>query len=91
MKLHVLYDAQGEFPAWHSLSNANVNDVERASAVPLEANALYVFDKGYNDYNWWNAIDEKGGSVCHPLQAQCQCQGGESVGHSRGCSGYGPC
>lgn len=60
MKLHVLYDAQEEFPAWHSLSAANVNDVERAAAVPLEANALYVFDKGYNDYNWWKAIDEKG-------------------------------
>lgn len=60
MKLHVLYDAHGEFPAWHSLSDANVNDVERASAVPIGANALYVFDKGYNDYNWWNAIDENG-------------------------------
>lgn len=58
MKLHVLYDAQEEIPAWHSLSAANVNDIERAVAVPLAANALYVFDKGYNDYNWWNAIDE---------------------------------
>ena len=27
-------------------------------ASPVAANALYVFDKGYNDYNWWNAIDE---------------------------------
>jgi IS4 transposase len=60
MKLHVLYDAQREIPSWHDLSAANVNDVERAAAVPLEANALYVFDKGYNDYNWWNSIDEAG-------------------------------
>lgn len=58
MKLHVLYDAHGEIPTWHNLSAANVNDVERAAAVPLEANVLYVFDKGYNDYNWWNSIDE---------------------------------
>ena len=58
MKLHVLYDAHADIPTWHNLSAANVNDVERAAAVPLEANALYVFDKGYNDYNWWNAIDE---------------------------------
>jgi IS4 transposase len=58
MKLHVLFDAHGEVPVWHSLSAANVNDVERAADVPLGANALYVFDKGYNDYNWWNAIDE---------------------------------
>ncbi len=60
MKLHVLYDAQGEIPTWHDLSAANVNDVERAAAVPLAAKALYVFDKGYNDYNWWHSIDEAG-------------------------------
>jgi IS4 transposase len=60
MKLHVLYDAQAGIPAWYDFSAANVNDVERAWAVPLEANALYVFDKGYNDYNLWNAIDKAG-------------------------------
>jgi putative transposase len=60
MKLHVLYDAQGEIPVWHHLSAANVNDIERAAAVPLEANALDVFDKGDNDYNWWHSIDESG-------------------------------
>jgi IS4 transposase len=60
MKLHVLYDAHARIPAWYDFSAANVNDVERAWAVPLEANALYVFDKGYNDYNLWNAIDKAG-------------------------------
>jgi putative transposase len=60
MKLHVLYDARAEVPTWHNVSAANVNDVERARAVPLETDALYVFDKGYNDYNWWNSIDEAG-------------------------------
>lgn len=60
IKVHVLYDAHDEIPVWHDISAANVNDIERARAVPLEANALYVFDKGYNDYNWWNCIDEAG-------------------------------
>lgn len=60
MKLHVLFDAHDEIPVWHNLSAANVNDVERAADVPLEPNAWYVFDKGYNDYNWWNSIDEAG-------------------------------
>ena len=58
IKLHVLYDAHGKAPAWHSFSAPNVNDVERALDVPIEADALYVFDKGYTDYNWWNRIDE---------------------------------
>lgn len=60
MKLHVVYDAHDEIPVWHDFSAANVNDVERALAVPLKADALYVFDKGYNNYNWWNSIDETG-------------------------------
>ena len=60
LKLHVLYDAHDAIPVWHDISAANVNDIERGRTVPLEANALYVFDKGYNDYNWWNSIDEAG-------------------------------
>jgi IS4 transposase len=58
IKLHVLMEALSKTPAWHSISAANVNDVELAHAVPLEKGALYVFDKGYCDYNWWNSIDK---------------------------------
>lgn len=60
IKLHVLFDANREIPVWSEFSAANVNDIERARDVTLEANALYVFDKGYNDYNWWFSIDQAG-------------------------------
>jgi IS4 transposase len=60
MKLHVLYDNHAEIPSWYDFSAANVNDIERAKDVPLEKDALYVFDKGYNDYNWWHSIDQAG-------------------------------
>jgi IS4 transposase len=58
IKLHVLFDAHSEAPVWHDFSAPNVNDIERAWDVPIKADALYVFDKGYTDYNWWNTIDE---------------------------------
>ncbi len=58
IKLHVLYDQAAEAPAWTEFSAANVNDIERARDIKIEAGALYVFDKAYNDYNWWNAIDD---------------------------------
>lgn len=61
VKLHMLFDANVEAPAWHCISAANVNDVEMAPAVPLERGATYVFDKGYTSYNWWNSIDTAGG------------------------------
>lgn len=60
VKLHVLYAAQEQAPVWQSISAANVNDVEKADAVPLQEGAMYVFDKGYCDYNWWHRIDTVG-------------------------------
>jgi IS4 transposase len=60
IKLHVLMESLSKAPVWTSFSKANVNDVELARAVPLHAGALYVFDKGYCDYNWWREIDDAG-------------------------------
>jgi len=58
IKLHLLLDAQGKTPAWQMMTAPNVNDVTAARAVPLQPGALYVFDKGYCDYNWWHCIDQ---------------------------------
>jgi IS4 transposase len=60
IKLHLLLDLSTKAPQWYSLSAANVNDVEQAKLVPLHPDALYVFDKGYCDYNWWQQIDAAG-------------------------------
>jgi hypothetical protein len=60
IKLHVLLESLSQTPAWHSFSAANVNDVELAGEVPLQHGALYVFDKGYCDYNWWHRIETEG-------------------------------
>jgi IS4 transposase len=60
IKLHVLYDPSSQAPQWHTISAANVNDVQKALEVPLQAGAIYVFDKGYCDYNWWHQIDQAG-------------------------------
>lgn len=57
LKLHVLYDLGAQAPVHHRLSAANVNDVTAAAPIPIEAQACYVFDKGYCDYNWWADID----------------------------------
>jgi IS4 transposase len=53
LKLHMLYDPRHACPVWFDLSSAKVDDVVAARAVPLEAGATYVFDKGYTDYGWW--------------------------------------
>lgn len=60
IKLHMLLDAVNETPAWSRFSPANINDVDMGRQVPLTPGALYVFDKGYCDYNWWHQIDRVG-------------------------------
>jgi hypothetical protein len=60
IKLHLLLEKATRIPKWYSLSAANVNDVEQALFVPLQRDVLYVFDKGYCDYNWWHQIDTAG-------------------------------
>jgi putative transposase len=56
IKLHVLLEPTSQTPSWTRFSAANVNDVELGRDVPLQEGALYVFDKGYCDYNWWHSI-----------------------------------
>ena len=56
IKLHVLLESVAQTPAWTEFSAANINDVTLAASVPLQNGALYVFDKGYCDYNWWYSI-----------------------------------
>jgi putative transposase len=60
IKLHVLFDPSSLAPLWYEFSPPNVNDVIPARQVALQPGTLYVFDKGYCDYNWWAQIDEIG-------------------------------
>jgi IS4 transposase len=57
LKLHLLYSPSTAVPTTLSITAPNVNDVDEAQHLPIEAGATYVFDKGYCSYTWWHAID----------------------------------
>lgn len=57
IKLHVLYAGEAGVPLRHSITAPNVNDIDEGVKVPIETGAVYVFDKGYCDYNWWHRIE----------------------------------
>lgn len=59
-KLHVVYDPDGERPLYAAVTEARVNDITPAKAMPIEAGATYVFDLGYYDYGWWAKLDAAG-------------------------------
>src|SRR5579871_3694227 len=59
LKLHVEYDLEIESPTKVAMSYPNFNDSSMGNQWPIISNAVYVFDKGYYDFNWWWNIHKK--------------------------------
>lgn len=59
LKLHVEYDLEIESPTKIAMSYPNYNDSSMGTQWPIIANAVYVFDKGYYDFNWWWSIHQR--------------------------------
>lgn len=59
LKLHIGYDLNLKTPVFFSITPPNVNDITEAKKIKIEAGIVYVFDRAYYDYAWWNSINEK--------------------------------
>ena len=57
-KAHVIYDPDLGCPIYHMVTEAKVNDIVAAKAMPITPGADYVFDLGYYDYGWWAKLDQ---------------------------------
>jgi IS4 transposase len=62
LKMHTVYDPQADHPRRIIITSSTVNDVEVGRNEPIEEGAIYVFDKAYCDYDWWNRIHDTGAS-----------------------------
>ena len=60
LKLHIQYGANSKVIESASITNTNVNDITEAKELKLERGKVYVFDKGYLHFNWWNEINSIG-------------------------------
>lgn len=60
LKLHLGYDPRAEVLDWMEITSPKVSDVTAARAMPVQAGAIYVYDKGYLDYGWWHKLHEAG-------------------------------
>jgi hypothetical protein len=56
-KAHIVYDPDLACPVYHVVTEAKVNDIVAAKAMPIEPGTTYVFDLGYYDYGWWAKLD----------------------------------
>lgn len=59
LKLHVEYDLAVGSVTKCAVSHPNFNDCSMGQKWPIEENTIYVFDKGYCDFNWWWSIHQK--------------------------------
>jgi hypothetical protein len=60
VKVHVIYDPDGDCPIYAGITPRRVNDTTAAHAMPIVPGATYVFDLGYYDYAWWAKLDAVG-------------------------------
>jgi len=60
LKLHVAYDARTELPDWIEITSPKVSDIAAARGMPVRPGAVYVCDKGYLDFAWWQRLHEGG-------------------------------
>ncbi len=61
LKLHAGYDPRAGIPCWLELTSPKVSDVTAArDGMPITPGAIYVFDKGYVDYSWWQRLHDQG-------------------------------
>ncbi len=59
LKLHAEYDGSLQSPTKIKISHPNVNDASMGQKWQILKDTIYVFDKGYYDYNWWWSIHQK--------------------------------
>ena len=60
LKLHLVYDPRAGHPLRFAVTSPKVSDLAQGRAIAIAPGATYVFDKGYTDYAWWQAIAAAG-------------------------------
>lgn len=60
VKLHVGLDADGYLPTFISLSEGKTHESNWANALKLPRGSFVVFDRGFNDYAWYQSLMKNG-------------------------------
>jgi hypothetical protein len=69
LKLHVGYDPRADVADWVEVDSPRVSELTIARGKPIVPGAVYVFDKGYCDFGWWQAIAAAGAVFVTRLKA----------------------
>ena len=59
VKLHMGLDADGYLPAFMDMTTGKVHESQWAKVLRLPPGSTVVFDKGYNDYSWYQSLTDQ--------------------------------
>jgi hypothetical protein len=59
IKLHFGLDIDGYLPAFMDLTNGKKHESDWAKALTLHPGSCVVFDKGFNDYSWYESLTKR--------------------------------
>lgn len=59
VKLHMGLDADGYLPAFMDMTTGKIHESTWAKALCLPPGSTVVFDKGYNDYDWYQSLTDR--------------------------------
>ena len=60
VKLHLLLDHQGLLPSYAVVTEGRVQESRIAATLRFDPGTIVVFDRGYNDYDWFAVLDQQG-------------------------------
>ena len=60
IKLHVGLNHSGYLPEFVTVTNGKQHDVTAGRAMKFPKGSIVVFDKGYNDYEWYKSLSDQG-------------------------------
>jgi len=59
IKLHFGLDADGHLPVFMNMTEGKKHEIEWARSLTLPSGSCVVFDRGFTDYRWYNALDKR--------------------------------
>ena len=60
IKLHLLLDHDGYLPTFAHISEGKVHEINVARTLRFDPGTIVVFDRGYNDYDWFASLTAQG-------------------------------
>ena len=72
VKLHVGLDHEGLLPAFVAITDGKTHDITAARALSLPKGSIVVMDRGYNDYAWYNQLNNNGISFVTRLKTNAR-------------------